>query len=97
MSASPAMQDEPELARGIAAALADFPAHREFLAVAELFRENQAYQELLSRIVARAHERRSQWGSDAYGQISRELAGCMSAIGKLDETFIRTARDLTPV
>jgi hypothetical protein len=97
MSTSPAMRHEPELAQGIAAALAAFPAHPGFVAVADLYRENLAYQEILCRVIARAHERRSVWGPEAYRGINREIAGCTDAIGKLDETFVQHARDLTPL
>jgi hypothetical protein len=97
ISASPVMSLEPELAQDVKQTLAAFPARNAFVSVPELFRENQAYQELLCRIIDWAHVRRDTWKPAAYADISREVAVCVAAIGKLDETLIQHARDFTPV
>ena len=91
------LRREAELSASIATALHAFPARETFVEVAELTRENQAYQEVLSHLVARAHAKRLEWGVEAYAQVRKEIEDCLQMLGMPDEAFIRHARDLTPI
>lgn len=97
LSAHASIAREAELSDSIASVLRTFPPRDAFVGVADLTRENQAYQEIVVRLVARAHAKRTAWGAEAYGQIRREIESCLEVVGTLDEAFIQHARDLTPI
>jgi hypothetical protein len=89
-------QDSP-MSQGINAVLQRLPVRSKHIEIGELARENQAYQQAVAEIISHAHSRRKEWDSGSYAHLREKIEACVTEIGKLDETLVGSAMNMTPI